>query len=184
MLHRYSEVLGLPVICIDGGKRLGTIEDIVFDTEEKDVRAFLLEHKGVELKKKAVMLKDVLSLGNDAVIIADHSCVADFKKEKDSVGKKDEGYIIGLRIFTKDGDDLGMVKDVIFDWKTGRIEGFEISDGILQDIINGRKIMPLLGRVEFAEENILVEKEAVEEMEITGGGIKNRFFGEKYTKKE
>lgn len=184
MLHKYSDVLGLPVVCVDSGKKAGTIKDIVFCPKDKEVKSFLLEHKGLELKKKVILLKDLLSLGNDAAIISDSGCISKFERSSDLVEQKDEGFLLGLHIFTKAGNELGIIKDVIFDWETGRIEGFEISDGILQDVINGRKIMPLTGKVEFAEENILVEQEAVEEMEKTGGGIKNRLFGEIYTKKE
>ena len=53
----------------------------------------------------------------------------------------------------------------------------EVSDGLLQDIITGRNILPLFGKVEFGEENILVDKEAVEEMLSNGGGLKKKLFG-------
>ena len=174
MLHRYSEVLNLPVVCANNGKKAGVIKDIIFCPENREVSALLLEHKGLEIKKKVVRLKDILNLGDDAVIINSPDCVESLGKASYTNEFKDEGSILGLRIFTRSGDELGIVKDVIFDWQTGRIEGFEVSDGLLQDIMQGRMILPLFGKVEFGEENVLVEKEAVEEMENTGGGIKNR----------
>lgn len=182
MLHRYSEVLNLPVVCANSGKKAGVIKDIIFCPENKEVSAFLLEHKGLEIKKKVLRLKDILSLGDDAVIINSADCIKSLGKASYSTEFKDEGNILGFRIFTRAGQELGIVKDVIFDWQTGRIEGFEISDGLLQDIMQGRKILPLFGKVEFGEENVLVEKEAVEEMGYTGGGIKNRLFDGNYTK--
>jgi len=60
----------------------------------------------------------------------------------------------------------------LFDLKHGKIDGIEVSDGLLQDIVKGRSVLPLIGKVEFGEENILVDNEAVEEMMETGGGIK------------
>jgi uncharacterized protein YrrD len=65
---------------------------------------------------------------------------------------------------------------VIFDIQSGKIEAFEISDGILQDIIQGRRLLPLFGRVELGEEVAVVEKEAVDEMIDSGGGIKNKLL--------
>ena len=179
MLHRYSEALNLPVVCANNGKKAGVIKDIIFCPENKEVRAFLLEHKGLEIRKKIVKLKSILSLGGDAVIIDSPDCVESLGKASYTAEFKDEGSILGLRIFTRAGEELGIVKDVIFDWRTGRIEGFEVSDGLLQDIMQGRRILPLFGKVEFGEENVLVEKEAVEEMENTGGGIKNKLNGRK-----
>lgn len=172
-MHRYSEVLGLPVIFADSGKKAGTVKDIVFCPGRREVAAFLIEHKGMSLKKKVLPLKDVLSLGRDAVIVDNPACVRNMDRSEYSKTFRDEGNIMGLRILSKTGDDLGIVKDVIFDWESGRLESVEISDGILQDVIQGRHMLPLLGKVEFGEENLLVEREAVEEMADTSGGIKN-----------
>ncbi len=180
MLHKYSEVLNLPVVCANNGKKAGAVKDIIFSPESREVKAFLLEHKGLEIKKKVLKLGSILNLGEDAVIIDSPGCVKSLGKASYSAEFKDEGSIIGLRIFTRSGEELGIVKDVIFDWQTGRIEGFEVSDGLLQDIIQGRNILPLFGKVEFGEDNVLVEKEAVEEMENTGGGIKNRLNKKNY----
>ena len=72
--------------------------------------------------------------------------------------------ICGRRVYTNTGIELGVVEDILFDQATGRLEGIEVSDGILEDIIQGRNILPLFGRVEFAEDNIMVGREVVEEM--------------------
>lgn len=176
MLHRYSEVLNLPVISAENGKKAGVVKEVLFDTETREAKALLLEHRGVEIGKRLIFLKDILSLGADAVIIDSYASItaagrSSYSKE---FGKK--GKILGLRIYSKAGEDLGVVVDVIFDWVTGRVESFEVSDGIYQDVVKGRSLLPLFGKVEFSEESVLVDKEAVEEMVNTGGGIKNRLF--------
>ena len=176
MLHRYSEVLNLPVISADNGKMAGVVKDVLFNTETREVKAFLLEHKGLEIGKRLIFLKNVLSLGADAVVIDSCACISVVGSAAylEAFGKK--GRILGLRIFSRAGEDLGVVGDIIFDWVTGRVESVEVSDGIYQDVVKGRSLLPLFGKVEFSEENVLVDKEAVEEMVNTGGGIKNRLF--------
>jgi len=67
-LHRYSEVLGLPVICTADGKNLGTIKDIIFCPKEKSVVAFLIECK-VTTEEKGGFCFGCLSLGRDALIV-------------------------------------------------------------------------------------------------------------------
>jgi len=176
ILKRYSEVIGLPVICAEDGKRLGTIKDVIFKPSSKSVVAFLLERKGFDMAKKLVLIKDVLNLGNDAMIINDCTCVQKIKGEEYKRRFKEQGVIHGLRVYSKKGQDFGVVKDVLFDYKTGSIEGVEVSDGLLQDIYSGRNILPLFGKVEFSSENILVDSEAVEEMIDTGGGIRRRLL--------
>jgi len=172
-------VLGLPVICTADGKNLGTIKDIIFCPKEKSVVAFLIECKGYNRRKKVVFASDVLSLGRDALIVNDADDVRDLKKVLHRPEFKDKGDILGLPIYTKNGEDLGTAKDVLFDLKHGKIDGIEVSDGLLQDIVKGRSVLPLIGKVEFGEENILVDNEAVEEMMETGGGIKNLIEGNK-----
>jgi len=177
-LQKYSEVVGLPVICIDNGKKIGVIEDVIFCPGKREVKGFLLERRGCQVSKKAILLKDVLSLGNDAMVVNDCSCVTSLKKLELSEKLKDKGEIRGLRIYSKSGEELGIVKDVLFDYSTGFVEGVEVSDGLLQDIVKGRNILPLFGKVEFGEESILVDKEAIEEMVSTGGGLKRKLLKE------
>jgi uncharacterized protein YrrD len=172
-MERYTEVIGLPVICIDNGKKIGIIKDIVFCPRNREVMAFLLENKGYEIGKKGILLKDIASMGRDAVVVTDTKCISSIRMLEHSGKLKDKGEIRGLKVYTKTGRDLGIVKDVLFDHKTGLIEGVEVSDGLIQDIVLGRNILPLFGKVEFGEENIVVDREAAEEMSGTGGGLKN-----------
>lgn len=173
-MEKYSEVVGLPVICIENGKKLGVVEDVIFSPKKKEVKGFILERKSCQVGKKVILVKDVHQLGKDAMVVNDCTCVNDMRKAVVSEELKDKGTVIGLRIYSRDGNDLGVAKDVLFDYKTGAIEGVEVSDGIIHDLIEGRFILPLFGKVEFSEENILVDKEAIEEISLNGGGLKNR----------
>ena len=176
MMHRYSEVLNLPVLCADTGKKAGVVKDIIFSLDDKEVKALLMEHKGLSLKKKIVFINELLSLGSDAAIVNSSSCVSDMDRSAYSKAFQDEGSLLGLKIFSKAGGELGVIKDVLFEYKTGKIESFEISDGLYQDVMKGRKLLPLFGKVELGEEFAIVGREAVEEMEETGGGIRNKLI--------
>ncbi|HPD00024.1 MAG TPA: PRC-barrel domain-containing protein [Acetivibrio sp.] len=176
---RYSEVIGLPVICATDGKRLGVIKDIVFCPKDKKVVAFLVERKGYEILKKVVFMKDIQSMGKDALIINSPKDIKDLKKVQDSNELKEKGDILGLRVCTRSGEDVGVAKDVLLDFTHGKIDGIEVSGGLIQDILEGRNILPLIGKVEFGEEYILVDSESIEEMMETGGGIKNIIEGKK-----
>jgi len=176
MLHRYSEVLNLPVICADSGKKAGVVKDILFSLGNRIVIAFLLEHSGLSLNKKVVFISELLSLGGDAAIVNSSNCVSNMNRTAYSEAFHDEGSLLGLKVYSKAGGELGIVKDVLFDYKTGKIEGFEISDGLIQDVIQGRKLLPLFGKVELGEEFAVVGSEAVEEMQETGGGIRNKLL--------
>jgi len=176
MLHRYSEVLNLPVICADSGKKAGVVKDILFSLGSRSAKAFLLDHSGISLNKRVVYISELLSLGGEAAIVNSSSCVSDMNRVDYTEAFRDEGALLGLKVYSKDGGELGIVKDVIFDYKTGKIEGFEISDGLIRDVMQGRKLLPLFGKVELGEEYAVVDREAVEEMQDTGGGLRNKLL--------
>lgn len=155
---------------------MGIVKDVIFCPKNKEVKGFLLEHRGCEIGSKLILLKDVLNMGRDALVVSDCKCAVPVKKVRNSGKLKDEGKIVGLKIYSRSGEDYGVVKDILFDYRTGKVEGVEVSDGLLQDIVKGRNILPLFGKVEFSEENILVDREAVEEITSTGGGIIRKFL--------
>jgi len=133
----------------------------------------LLECKSFEFSKKIIYTDDIVNIGKDAVIIKEENSLKNYKKTKKSHEFTEKGEVIGLRVISKKGEDVGIVKDVIFDYKHNCIEGFEISDGLIHDLVKGRSVLPLIGKVEFGEEIILVDNDAVEEIMETGGGISN-----------
>jgi len=177
-LQKYSETIGLPVICTKDGKKLGIIKDVIFCPRAREVKAFLLEKKGGRIRDKIIMLEDVVHLGRDAAVVDDISCMVDLKTAEKEGSIKGRMELKGLKIYSRAGSDIGVVTDVLFDFNTGFIEGIEVSDGLLQDVIQGRNILPLIGKVEFSSENVLVDREAVEEMTSTGGGLKKKILGE------
>lgn len=174
MLRKYSDVLGLPVISAKDGMKIGTLKDVVFCKDNKGILGFVLEKNSHALKGTVVLLNDVLSLGNDALIIDNPNCLLEYRKFKKTCEIQDKIQLRGLKIYTHSGEDIGIVKDILFDYKTGKVEGVQVSDGFVQDLIMGRNILPFFGKVEIGNGNILVENEAVEEMMNTGGGLRSR----------
>ncbi len=174
MLSMYSHVLGLPVISASNGLKIGNLKDVVFSKENKGVIAFVMEKGGNPVKGNVVMLHDVLSLGNDALIVSNPDCLLNYRKFKKSFEKSEKIELRGLKIYTRQGEDIGVVQDILFDYRTGKVEGVQVSDGLVQDILRGRSILPFIGKVEISNSNILIENGAVEEMVSTGGGLKGR----------
>ena len=59
--------------------------------------------------------------------------------------KKDEyltGYsLIGKSLFTKEGEQLGLLEDVYFLEEVGTIVGYKCSDGFFSDILEGKRVV-------------------------------------------
>ncbi len=181
MPENLNELLNRPLICADKGSKQGTIKDVILTPDKREAVGLILTGRGFDRKVRAVFMRDVLKIGRDAVIVDNPGCIRILGKSAFSGAGlyTTARNLLGRKVFSKEGDDLGTVDDVLINWDTRRIESFEMSDGLFQDMMMGKKQLPLIGLVEFGEENVLVEKEAREEMENSGGGIKNRFFGER-----
>ncbi len=80
-----------------------------------------------------------------------------------------EIYLQGRRIVTVDGTDYGKLHDFIFDDKSGELLKFVTTDGIIEDILRGRNVIPVIGKVEFGEDTIMIANEASQEISRKGG---------------
>ncbi|PYG87321.1 uncharacterized protein YrrD [Ruminiclostridium sufflavum DSM 19573] len=174
MIKKYSNVLGLPVISAKDGVKIGTLKDVAFCRDNMGVAGFILEKDSHNLKGNVVLLEDVLSLGNDALIVDDADRLLKYRKFRKFPEMKERMQLQGFKIYTHSGNDIGIVQDILFDYRTGKVEGVQVSDGLVQDLMMGRNILPFIGRIEIGSDNILVENEAVEEMMNTGGGLRSR----------
>jgi uncharacterized protein YrrD len=181
-LQRYSEVIGKEVVCLPGGKRMGEVKDLIFLPEKLEFAGLIFRQGSLEIMKRAVSREDILSIDKQ-VVVRNSKCARKISAMING-DTTDDIYkasikLKGLSVFVNKGGEIGYIEDILFDYRTGRIEVIELSDGLLQDFINGRKLLPLIGKVEFAEEHMLVSREALEEMTESGGGIRKYFEKER-----
>jgi uncharacterized protein YrrD len=72
----------------------------------------------------------------------------------------------GTPIITVEGHQLGMVEDVYLQQDLGKqIVGFELSEGFLSDIRDGRKWLPLPKEAISGEDAIIVPLHCTQELE-------------------
>lgn len=168
-MRKYSEIVGLPVFSAGSGKKLSDVTDIVFSKKKITITGLIAGNKVIPQSEKGIAFEDVVSMGRDAVMVKEDLILK--KIDRDFLCDRLE--LIGLRVYTREGTNIGIVKDVLFDDRTGDVEGVEMSDGLFSDIVSGRNILPLFGGIEFNDECMFVGKEAYEEMLHDGGGLKN-----------
>jgi uncharacterized protein YrrD len=177
-LHKISEVLGLPVFCKKEGKFAGTVKDLAFMRNGREFAGILVEPKsGYSLTRRFIKKESVLKFESETIVIDTAESIQNLRKSEFENRYSDSVSIRGLKVFSRNGQELGFVEDFLFDPSTGYMEGIELSDGLVQDILRGRNTLPLLGNVEFAEESIFVGKEAIEEMTTSGKGLLKRIEG-------
>jgi uncharacterized protein YrrD len=138
---KLQRLIGLPVIVIHSGKLVGTVKDAYFD-EHWQLQGLVLESpRWLALSLKIVRWPDVLTCGEDAVIIGSEGAVVRLKP-KELLRSFYTGIVKlkDLPVVTVQGNQLGRVSDVYFyPFQGTQIVGYELTDGFVSDLMEGRK---------------------------------------------
>ncbi len=128
-----DSILGLPVICERTGKKIGLAEDVQCDPVDRKIEGIIVVSTGYRTKTFLVDFKDIVSIG-EVIVVAGYDCAKE-------INKKDLDGIVGRTVIGDDGQELGMVSNIIFNTDGGHIEGYELSKGVLDDLVVGRNIL-------------------------------------------
>lgn len=176
-LMRTSEVASLPVVTL-AGDDVAQIKDVVFSADGGAVAGFTLAGRGLLAGplKQALSWTRVVGLGPDAVMIAD----ADALEPVDDVvsaaassgsGAGSGGNVLGDRVLTDSGTDLGKVSDVVIEYDNAPggvcdVVGYEIeaSDALKastsKNAKNTRLLLPLPDTLAVSAEHVMVPASA------------------------
>ncbi|THA23677.1 PRC-barrel domain containing protein [Streptomyces sp. RKND-216] len=124
-----GELTQRPVVTL-GGEAVAQIKDTVFDRAAGVVAGFTLSGRGLFSgpKRRSLPWSGVHALGRDAVMIRDEDV---FESRGDVVARAEArgGDVLGARVLTDDGTDLGEVVDVVLETGAGvaKAVGYEIA---------------------------------------------------------
>jgi uncharacterized protein YrrD len=167
----YNEILGRPVLTIREGKDLGKVSKALVDTDEGRVIGFVLKDK--YKKEGTLFIESIDTYGVDAIMVQSEEKVksiseAPEKKEVIELGRD----IIGLKIVTKTGKEVGKVSSFHFKNESGAITHYEASGGLLQSLIEGKGLVSQDGIVSIGKDALIVEEAAIkisEKMKVAPG---------------
>ncbi|WP_059102739.1 PRC-barrel domain-containing protein [Shouchella shacheensis] len=140
-MRTVQALVGLPVIETCTGAECGRVMDGLIEHER--ITGLIVNKTGMFSHHAFLDLQEVACLGKEAVMIADRHVLGTYSREQRQlhpvlVGKK---RFRGKPLLTLEGETLGLVEDVYFNVEVGTIVGYELTDGLLADITEGRKIV-------------------------------------------
>ncbi|RKD23939.1 hypothetical protein BEP19_05815 [Ammoniphilus oxalaticus] len=161
-----NEVISLPVLDLESGQERGNVRDVLF-CDDWTFQGLLVEVKALFRKNRFVPLHKVHAFGEDFVVI---------KNEQGLQPAQDaEGYngirtgpvvVIGKPAISSDGQFLGQIEDVYFQTEFGEIVGYELSDGIFSDIVEGRKTVSHVENAKISDDAVILPSTQIEQEEI------------------
>ncbi|WP_018133499.1 PRC-barrel domain-containing protein [Effusibacillus pohliae] len=154
-MRRARPWIGLPVIELRNGSRLGQVVDLLFQQDNR-LDALLVERDGLFAGQGVVPISDVKSIGEDAVTVESPECIRELAPQEGQrrllCGKQ---ALVGKELYTENGTVLGTVADVYIASQTDNIVGYEVSDGLLADLTAGRKWMPFSDTLQIGDQIIV-----------------------------
>lgn len=137
-----SQVLGLPLMSVKEGQKVGSVQDIVVDADKKKVEALVVRGSKNDYDFHQLKIIDVIGIGKDFVILQSIDNVKGI--ESGSVGVP----LLNVQCIAASGDVLGTVTEFEFDEKTGDIKAVKIDSGI---VIQGYSILSLSNSLLFVQ---------------------------------
>lgn len=155
-----SRILGLPVLDIDRGKRLGTVRSIVLDPAERRVAALGLQLAEGWRKRGLIAVEDIYAIGEQAVTLEDSERVAD-PDPKSHLGAlaRSRVDLRGTPLVTERGHGLGVVAEFEFDL-SGALTALHIQQGALRRLTRSIEPIPGAWVRAFGADAVIVSAEA------------------------
>jgi uncharacterized protein YrrD len=168
MLFRASDVINLPVISRDSGEKIDNVEDVVYDPNTNQIVALLVDKGGWFDNAKIIKYEDVYSIGHDAVLVKSIKARQNAAKVSSTLSRiaKSDTHLSQTHIITEDGDDLGRVTDILFDFQTGQVQEFEVSQGGLKDLQSGKKRVKVEDIVTIGKDATIVKEFAENDIHL------------------
>jgi len=172
-----KEVIGRRIVTLDGGERLDSVRDLIFDEQGNHVLALLIDEGGWFHSARVIPFGNVRSVGEDAIMVGSAADVVSAKDDPVlTEAMNSKTGLAGLNLLTTDGKALGRIADVFFDEISGRVVGYEATGGLFSDLSSGRTFVPAPESVTIGAEAAIVPPEVAHAMEEQeAGGLQGAF---------
>jgi uncharacterized protein YrrD len=125
MSESVRSAIGRKVVSRDSAQGLGAVTHLLVDDRQQRIASVVI---GKGKKAKFVDWAQLSGFGPDAVMVADDSALraAANDRERDAADGRLE--LVGKRVLSELGNELGSIDDVLFDPDSGGLEEFTVGD--------------------------------------------------------
>lgn len=177
---RLTDLAKTPVVAKDTGRKLGTVKDVIYDPNAKQLDAVTLESRGFVGPSRWFLLQsDIQSVGSDAVMVETAEVLHRPRTVPHQRQVVREGVtLIGKSVMSESGTLLGRISDVIIDPHTGKASRYEISGGALRDVQAGRRSFPVPQAMLVGHDALIVPDSVEQQMAAEEpGGLAGAYKG-------
>lgn len=173
-MRKSKELLGMPVVSLEEGLRVGRVTGLVVDPAAKAVAALIVEKGSLFREQRFVPFPQVYSIGANAVTLhRSHQAAKGANLPEILRLYKEKVPVTGAKVVAENGTILGHVTEYFVDTTTGSITTLEIAP-VKPAFVQGIALLDSTFVRTIGKEIIVVNNEATEAMNIVDGGLKKR----------
>ena len=155
---RASEVIGKPIVSAETGEKLGSVADLLLDSAIIRVVGLVVDG-GLFSAEHVLPYADVTMLGRDAVVTRSaYGLVGPHEWRARAVDASRASTLKNRRVITDRGRRVGVVKDIVLQDATGRIEAYEVAASAFAGLVERRHLMPHSSTVIIGPDAIVVSE--------------------------
>ncbi len=156
-MKKEKDIINVPVLDKTNGKKIASVKDIIYSKTKFRIIAFLVSEKGIFTSPKIIKFKEIDSFGEDVVMVNGKTVIEDAEVIPEITSLlKEKRKIIGEGVLSEDGEDIGIIRDTVFDEESGKVLGFIITNGVFDDMREGRFVLPYIKGIKFGEDVLIV----------------------------
>jgi sporulation protein YlmC with PRC-barrel domain len=121
----FKGAIGRKVVSRASAAQLGTVGRLVIDVGTKMVTLVVV---GKGRKAKVVGWDQLSGFGPDAVMVSDDGALHTAADDREKAAANGTDELLGKRVLTELGRELGTVEDVLFDAETGSVEQLVVGE--------------------------------------------------------
>jgi sporulation protein YlmC with PRC-barrel domain len=118
MSETYRQTMGRKVVSRASAQELGPVSDFLYDARRRRISGLVLGHGR---KARIVDWSQVSGFGPDAIMVSDDDALREPAGEREELAGKGKLSLVGARVLTEKGNEIGTVKDIVFDPADGSV---------------------------------------------------------------
>jgi uncharacterized protein YrrD len=172
---RRGFLIGLPVIIQGTGKKVGIVRELQLSDDTNTITGFYVSGNRFTKKSGLIPFKYIHSVDSHGIIISP-DFLDGMQKLPTAENSIEPELLIGTSLIHQDGRELGKIADILVDLKNGRVAGVEISEGFIDDLVDGRSLLPNMPTSHDAAGTLVLTPEEAESIRPYNKGIRNIFL--------
>ncbi len=170
-MKRISDIVGMAVVNSEGNP-MGEVDRVLCSRIRGRVMGIILKRKKISRNNAIVHYKDILSFGDDLLIINGRllSQPSNIPEIDHALEEED---IMGYSVLTAEGREIGEVRDTVINEASGNIEGYLVAGDLYEDLMKGRKVLKLDKSAIVGNGSVILDGNEAADRSQKPGGLEN-----------